>query len=294
MQLNKKTYHSKVLLFGEYLILEQAKALAVPYPAFGGEWSQLQDPERNNPFFQDFLDMIKYLREEGLDNYIELDRFEAEIYEGLYFNSNIPTGYGTGSSGALVAGIYDRFLLAEKETKDFVEIRSRLSAIESFFHGNSSGVDPLISFFDKPILVDSDGSIRPVDLNVPKISVYLLDSAKSRSTQPLVDIYKAKKKSEAYLEDMIKPLISLSDKSVDQFLNKDAVLLESILKLSKLQFDGFQEMILPEFVGLWQKGLQSETYAVKLCGAGGGGYYLAFGDESQIKAHYHGLALKLF
>ncbi len=32
---------------------------------------------------------------------LDLDRFENDIDKGLYFESNIPQGYGIGSSGAL-------------------------------------------------------------------------------------------------------------------------------------------------------------------------------------------------
>ena len=35
--LNTKRFHSKLLLFGEYSIIKQGNALAVPYPLFEGQ-----------------------------------------------------------------------------------------------------------------------------------------------------------------------------------------------------------------------------------------------------------------
>lgn len=294
MQINKKTYHSKVLLFGEYLILEQAKALAVPFSEFSGAWKVAKDPENQNPYYEDFLRLIDFMYTQGMNEFMKLEKFEQAIKEGLCFDSTIKTGYGTGSSGAVVAGIYDQFLQKDKATKDFRIIRARLSAIESFFHGNSSGLDPLVSYFDQALLVDSDKSVSKVEFTKPNLSYYLLDSGKSRSTQPLVEIFKKKKQSVTFIEDVLNPLTMISDRAVDQFLANDAGLMDSILQISKLQFEGFQEMILPGFKDMWKKGLESNAFALKLCGAGGGGFYLAIGNSEDIRNNFYGNALKLF
>lgn len=294
MQINKKTYHSKVLLFGEYLILEQAKALAVPFPEFSGAWKFVKDPESQNPYYKDFLRLLDFMHTQGMNDFIELEEFEEAIRNGLCFDSTIKTGYGTGSSGAVVAGVYDQFLKKNKATKDFAIIRARLSAIESFFHGNSSGLDPLVSYFDQALLVDNDKSVSKVEFTKPDLSYYLLDSGKSRSTQPLVKIFKQKKQAVTFIEDVLNPLTMISDRAIDQFIANDAGLMDSILQISKLQFEGFQEMILAEFKEMWKKGLESNTFALKLCGAGGGGFYLAIGDSQDIENNFDGNALKLF
>ncbi len=294
MQINKKTYHSKVLLFGEYLILEESKALAVPFPEFSGAWKVVKDPKSQNPYYKDFLRLIDFMYIQGINEFIELEEFELAIRKGLCFDSTIKTGYGTGSSGAVVAGIYDQFLQKDKATKDFAIIRTRLSAIESFFHGNSSGLDPLVSYFDQALLVDNDKSVSKVEFTKPDLSYYLLDSGKSRSTQPLVEVFKQKKQSVAFVEDVLKPLTVISDRAVGQSLANDSGLMDSILEMSKLQFVGFQEMILAEFKEMWKKGLDSNTFALKLCGAGGGGFYLAIGDSEDIENNFDGIALRLF
>lgn len=37
------------------------------------------------------------------------DEIEKDLQEGMYFDSSIPRGYGVGSSGAIVAAIYDKY-----------------------------------------------------------------------------------------------------------------------------------------------------------------------------------------
>ena len=38
-----------------------------------------------------------------------LDELKRDIDKGMYFDSSIPQGYGVGSSGALVAAVYDKY-----------------------------------------------------------------------------------------------------------------------------------------------------------------------------------------
>ena len=38
-----------------------------------------------------------------------LDQLLKDVNGGMYFDSSIPQGYGVGSSGALVAALYDKY-----------------------------------------------------------------------------------------------------------------------------------------------------------------------------------------
>jgi mevalonate kinase len=49
-----------------------------------------------------------------------------------------------------------------------------------------------------------------------------------------------------------------------------------MLTISQLQFEAFQEMIPASMQGIWLEGLKSKSYALKLCGAGGGGYFIGY------------------
>ena len=40
-----------------------------------------------------------------------IEKLNADIADGMYFDSSIPQGYGVGSSGALVAAIYSEYAI---------------------------------------------------------------------------------------------------------------------------------------------------------------------------------------
>jgi shikimate kinase len=42
----------------------------------------------------------------------DIDAFETDIEKSLYFESSIPQGYGVGSSGALVAALFEKYVSA--------------------------------------------------------------------------------------------------------------------------------------------------------------------------------------
>src|SRR5699024_1889521 len=96
----------------------------------------------------------------------DVEALQADIEKGLYFDSSIPQGYGIGSSGALVAAIYDKYAtnkitILENLTRDKLNKRKAIfGEMESFFHGQSSGLDPLNSYLSLPILINSKENIE--------------------------------------------------------------------------------------------------------------------------------------
>src|SRR5690606_36364954 len=95
-----------------------------------------------------------------------LDEFQADIDCGMYFDSSIPQGYGVGSSGALVASIYDKYandkitVLDNLTREKLLKLKSIFSLMESFFHGKSSGLDPLNSYLSIPILINCKDNLE--------------------------------------------------------------------------------------------------------------------------------------
>ena len=52
-----------------------------------------------------------------------------------------------------------------------------------------------------------------------------------------------------------------------------------IKKLSRIVFDNFKMVIPNKFYEVWERGLKSENYFLKLCGSGGGGFILGFSKD---------------
>lgn len=110
----EKLYNAKILLFGEYGIIKDSMGLSIPYDFYKGAlvFSENMTPEmqKSNESIGDFCAWLKDLNgKEFFKSHIDTDRLENDIENGLYFDSSIPLGYGVGSSGALVAAVYERY-----------------------------------------------------------------------------------------------------------------------------------------------------------------------------------------
>ncbi|MCB0503090.1 MAG: mevalonate kinase [Bacteroidetes bacterium] len=305
-------FHSKILLFGEYSIIQESMGLTLPYDIFKGKLTFDQAKEQCPVEFansnQNLFKFLKHLRtlqtSDAFPVKLDLDKFEEELNAGLYFDSTIPQGFGIGSSGALVAAIYDRYaedkiMITEDLTKENISFLKKIfGQMESFFHGTSSGVDPLICYINLPLLIRSKEDIEPVKV-APKANgkgaIFLIDTGTPRKTEPLVKYYMEKMEEGTFREFVDKQLKPFTNNCIQAFLNGDhATLFGHITKLSEFQFKHFKPMIPKLFNRLWKKGLDSGEYYLKLCGAGGGGFILGFTENfEKTQEELKGYQLKL-
>jgi len=262
--LPKRIYPAKLLLFGEYTVLEGASAIAFPLESYFGQWGKGPLPDGAQDFF-------KYLK--GLD-FLDTSKLDWFLDQDYTFISTIPEGYGLGSSGALTAACFDAFKTAEPGSHALLQ--SHLASIESYFHGQSSGLDPLCSYLNSCIIKTTDSISVKKSLALPK-DLFLIDSGKSRSTSALVELFRQKLDNESFRKALVS-LKSLGDQAISVLIRGDLTQFKICFQeISKLQLKHFSEMILPEIEDLWREGLSSSNYFVKLSGAGGGGVYLGHG-----------------
>lgn len=308
MSLQPSTFHSKILLFGEYSIIQDSMGLTVPYDIFKGALCFEPQPGVDEAFIlksnETLRDFHAYLRKMIADGHLPVQlrdaELEADIEKGLYFHSNIPQGFGIGSSGALVAAIYDKYVenkiqLDETPTSETIrQLREVLGAMESYFHGKSSGVDPLICYLNLPLLIKGKEEIEPVRIAMKKDgkgAIFLIDTGIARKTEPLVRYYMEQLEKPTYREFVDKQLKPFANNCIQAFLEGDMETLFGYLKkLSHVQLRYFKPMIPSLFSKPWKKGLESGDYYLKLCGAGGGGYILGFTrnldkTREQLKGH---------
>ena len=286
--MDNRKYNGKVILFGEYSMIFGSNALLIPYYSVSGEWSSIinRPCERGIESNRNLFKYYDYLRENDRFRILDLRRMEMELKAGLFFDSNIPTGYGVGSSGALVAAIYDRFKLIEiKETDKLIEF---LAAMENYFHGSSSGIDPLQCYFGKPFVLngqqttDNGQQILSDDFISEDIHIFLIDTKIKSPTAPLVEKFKELRKDSSYLEKfdneyiptVSKCIKSLTDKKDDEFFNY-------LSQLSKLQLELLTHTIPEETRDFFLTDINKEGFQVKLCGAGGGGFLLGFAKDKE-------------
>ena len=107
-------FYSKILLFGEYGIIKDSKGLSIPYNFYKGALKT--DPHhtvsthKSNKTLERFAQFLEELQQQQPTLVtFDLEQMKQDIAEGLYFDSSIPQGYGVGSSGALVAVVYDKY-----------------------------------------------------------------------------------------------------------------------------------------------------------------------------------------
>ena len=293
-------FYSKILLFGEYGIIEDSKGLSIPYNFYKGA---LKIPKKINASSKSsnkiLIDFLEYLNSKKIK--LDLDKLKSDIDKGLYFESSIPRGYGIGSSGALVAAIYDKYafekitVLENLTREKLIKLKKIFSVMESFFHGKSSGLDPLNSYLSIPILINSKTEIKvtgiPSQKTIGNGAVFLMDSGKTGSTAPMVNIFMEKMKKDGFRKIINEEFIRHTNLCVDSFLKGDLnSLFNNTKTLSKIVLDNFKPMIPKEFHNLWKKGIENNSYFLKLCGSGGGGYILGFTEnfekaKKQLKDH---------
>ena len=286
-------FYAKILLFGEYGIIKDSKGLAIPFNAYRGALKSANnlsgEAAKSNSHLLKFYEYLSQLNHEGLS--FNLTELKADIYNGMYFDSSIPQGYGVGSSGALVASIYDKYAttkitVLENLTRDkLLSLKETFSVMESFFHGKSSGLDPLNSYLSLPILINSKTHIEPAGIPSQKEgkgAVFLLDSEMIGETEPMVNIFMNKMKNEGFRKMLDEEFVTYTDACIDDFLHGNvASLFGNVKQLSKIVLKNFKPMIPAPFHKVWERGIASNDYYLKLCGSGGGGYILGFTEDYQ-------------
>ena len=225
-------FYSKILLFGEYGIIKDSKGLSIPYNFFKGALktdAQLTDlTTSSNESLNHFAGYLKQLQQDNPELVaFNIQALQNDINQGMYFDSSIPQGYGVGSSGALVAAIYDKYatqkitVLENLTREKLLALKNIFAAMESFFHGKSSGLDPLNSYLSLPILINSTEDIESA--NIPsqtidgKGAVFLLDTGIVGETAPMVHIFMEKMKQEGFRNMLKNQFVKHTDACVHDF-----------------------------------------------------------------------------
>jgi len=278
-------FNSKVLLFGEYSLMKGSMALSIPFEKYNGQllFDNIKRNTKSNHYSVNYLvDYLNFLSKSRFENKLNLIEFKEDIEHGLIFKTNIPISYGLGSSGAIVASIYNAY--AKQSTNKLDELKLIFSSMESYYHGKSSGLDPLVSYLNKAILITEDQKIKIVSIPTKKIfgksGIFLVDTKTTSETQPLVNWFLNKYENDEYRRKIQSQLIPLNNNSISHLLSGDfPSLLSNVKSISKFTIENFEPMVPNSIVDIWDKGLDTNNYYLKLCGSGGGGMMLGFSDN---------------
>lgn len=286
-------FPAKILLFGEYAIVRSGRGVAVPYYGFKGQLAfadktSLQTTPHIQQSHKALANLVQHIAQEGkgeLNILWDIAALEQALDQGLYFDSSIPQGYGLGSSGALIAALYQQFALSK--TDNWALLKQQFADTESHLHGKSSGIDPLVCYLQQPLMVQGN-HITPISQttsaqNNTPYQWFLLDTQQPRQTAPLVQQFLQKLNDASFLQLYQQQLLPLNEACIDAWQTGNKTLLFDLVgKLSEWQLHHFSFLIPQHLQTLWQQGLDTHQYYLKICGAGGGGFMLGISANKQL------------
>lgn len=300
-----REFYSKILLFGEYSVICNSMGLTVPYKKYSGSFKKgnilKEDQLRSSESLKKFhTHLLKLADQNELLANLDLNNFKKDLNHNLFFDSNIPQGYGVGSSGALCAAVYDVYCqnkVVEPDNNELPGLKKIFSQMESYFHGVSSGLDPLNSYLNKTLLIKNKETLDVVDkpggFKDKELITFLVDTKQSSETDQLVHIFFDKCRQYRFYKEVKNNLIPLNNQCIQLFMQGDLNgFLDQIRKLSIFFLENFKPMIPNDFFEIWNHGINDSSYSLKLCGSGGGGFLLGFTtDIEAIKGNFKGYSL---
>ena len=257
-------YYSKVILFGEYSMIFDATALMVPLQQFSARWKlgKLTMPraKKSNESICLFRD---YLAGQGdLKKYIDIESLSKDLRFGLNLASNVPSGYGLGSSGTLVAAVYDRY--ARQHIDDLMQLKTIFGEMESYFHGSSSGIDPLQCYLGQPFRISPQG-VELIDAGFLKkdIHVCLIDTKIKSNTRPLVQHFKEKRQDEAFLSAFQRDYVPHVTDCINHLIDDaNEAFFNSLAQLTKAQLQFLRPMIPEKHYILYLSPMKEQNFHV--------------------------------
>ena len=277
----RERYYSKVILFGEYSMIFDATALMIPLTKFSAQWRfashlDASGGAASNASLQRFADYLSTM--DVVKDIIDIQRLNHDLHFNLFLDSNVPSGYGLGSSGTLVAAVYDGY--AKKKMDDLLQVKMLFGKMESYFHGSSSGIDPLQCYLGKPFKITPEGvQLLSDDFLKNGIRICLIDTKIKSNTKPLVDHFKQQREDAEFLSRFQSEYVPCVTSCIDSMIQDDTNLFfKSLKQLTKRQTEFLRPMITDNTLDLFTSDYEF-NFGVKISGSGGGGYVLGFTDD---------------
>jgi mevalonate kinase len=272
---------AKWVLSGEHSVLRGKQALAFPYPDFTLKLSYRKDPDAKeltisaNPFQSQIKGLIARA--------FEFLNVSTDLLDGgeIDIQSQIPIGAGLGSSAALSVAVARLAIWKANSSDDrWIPLATHL---EDVFHGRSSGMDVNVIAYAQPILYSLNAETREQKAevlkpgNLPTFKLY--DSGKRGQTRDcILKVQQWISEQELHTHDEeMHEATQLATQALAEFTDDpDPALKKLALAMNQAQhcFETWG-LVGPELMTQKQELLKQGALAVKLTGAGLGGFWIA-------------------
>ncbi len=259
--------YAKWVLAGEHTVLRGAPAIVLPHQEYGLTFRALHRPQQSwSGEFHDLLGSALDLLKPGR-------RGEASEHE-LLFQGNVPVGAGLGSSAALCVAmtrLAAQILDLNPSKEQQLEVARRL---EDRFHGESSGMDVAAGIWGEPIRFERGSLPKLIELHprwAESSKIFgFFDTGKALSTREAVTRVQARNTSA--LDEQMLQAVSSAQKGLEQ---GDA---DAIAHSMALSMDCYRQwgLLDPAIQAQADSLLAQGARSVRLTGAGGGGFLVAF------------------
>mgnify|MGYP003949880961 CR=1 FL=1 len=276
----KKEFSTRVvgkwILAGEHTVLRGGKAVALPY-----DKSSLELRFKPNAHFEELkiypieaaeyvMTLIEKLRKEF--------SFELKLSGQLIIDNQIPIRSGLGSSAALCVSLVKWFSTLKNNFSEDELIKVAIK-LEDLFHGKSSGLDVSVVFFEKPLLFSKEGyQFLPQLEN--KSNFRFHHTGEYSSTKDCIEdvnqFTEKNPKASKELDKQMATAVDIITQGLSEGLNKKKIV-EGI-NLAQNCFESWQ-LVSSRAKKMIKKLKEDGALAVKMTGAGKGGYLVSFWDN---------------
>lgn len=258
-------------------MLRGGNALSVPSSTHSGELKYGAKTSEDLKSHNSLQRLMQFLEQEFTEH-INWEQWKKAAAEKVFFDSNIPQGYGVGSSAAVLSAILHEF--GKNIPTETLALKELLGNMEGFFHGKSSGLDALVCYLQKAVEIKQGKiSIGQSPQQFISEQMQLIDSKQNGLTAEMVSTFKSQPTE--FYEAFDKEYVGATNSAIEA-LNADdrLAVFEASKTLSSFVFGQMQWAIPQSLKPIWEEGLQSDKFCLKLCGSGGGGFAMKISNSS--------------
>ena len=247
----------KLILSGEHSVVYGHYAIAMAVDR--GVWVHLEETEGKS-----YVDTSNPLISEAIGSLLPPTGIKVSIETGL------PLGRGMGSSAALSIALIRALATWEGRRSQFAEEFEKGLQLETFFHGNPSGLDHTVSSLGKTLLYQK-ATPRPKCTELPAcdLSLVIVDSSTAGNTAQMVQNVQADyEQNKVFIEKMGACTLQIRDE-----ISKPEINLQKLGALFSENQGLLQEIGVstPTIDRIIEHAVKLGALGAKLSGSGGGG-----------------------